>query len=181
MESPLQLSFKEMDASPSIEALVKQRVARLEKFYDRITRCHVVIEQPDRHQRKGRHYEVRIHVGVPEHELVVDHDPGRRERHERPEPAVRDAFDAMEKQLKAWLQQVRGDVKTHEEQEVGLVASLFPAEEHGFIKAPDGTEVYFHRNALVDYDFDELEVGTPVTWVEFQAPEGPQASTVHVL
>jgi ribosome-associated translation inhibitor RaiA/cold shock CspA family protein len=181
MQSPLELSFKEMPHSDALEALVRQRVARLERFYDKITHCYVVIEPAHRNQRKGVHYEVRVHVGVPAHELIVDRQPGRLERHERPDAAVRDAFDAMEKQLKGWIQQVRGDVKTHEEPEVGRVASLFPHEEHGFIQAPDGTEVYFHRNALVDFEFEDLEVGTPVTWVEFQAPEGPQASTVRVL
>jgi cold shock CspA family protein/ribosome-associated translation inhibitor RaiA len=181
MESPLQVTFKNMATSEALEALIEDRVVHLERLYDKITRCHVVVEQPDRHQGQGRHFRVRIHLGVPGHELVVDHDPGRRERHVDAAPAVRDAFKALEKQLKTWLAKVRDDVKRHEEPPTGTVASLFPYEDHGFIQTPDGTEVYFNRSALVDADFDDLEVGARVTFVEQHTPKGPQASTVHVL
>ena len=116
MESPVQISFKGFDGSDSLRALVGHRAERLERFFDRITHCQVVVEQPDRHGHKGGHYDVRIHVGLPGHELVVDHAPGRRERHLHAEPAVRDAFDAMEKQVRAWVERVRGDVKTHDRQ-----------------------------------------------------------------
>jgi cold shock CspA family protein len=38
----------------------------------------------------------------------------------------------------------------------------------------------FHRNALVDADFEELEEGTEVMFVEEQGQKGPQAKSVTV-
>lgn len=44
-----------------------------------------------------------------------------------------------------------------------------------------GREVYFHRNAVADGDFEELELGMDVRLAEEQGVEGPQATVVHVL
>lgn len=181
MESPLQVSFKGFEPSAALRALIERRAAALERVCDRITRCQVVVEQPHLRRRTGNRFRVRIHLGVPGHELVVDREPGRNERHVDAQPTVRDAFDALEKQLTTWIERVRLDVKTHEAQPVGVVVSLFPQDEHGFIRVADGTEVYFHARALVDARFDDLQPGARVRFVEEQGVDGPQASTVHVL
>ena len=38
--------------------------------------------------------------------------------------------------------------------------------------------IYFHRNSLVGADFDQLDPGMEVKYVEEQGQEGPQAITV---
>ncbi len=43
----------------------------------------------------------------------------------------------------------------------------------GFITAEDDKEVFFHRSALAEEDFDALEEGTSV---EFDLEEGPKGS-----
>ena len=181
METELQTSYRGFEPSEKLQHLVQQRAADLGRFYDKITRCQVVISQPDRTHQKGGHFDVRIHLGVPGDELIVDSTPGRHERHTHAEPAARDAFDAMEKQLTKWLEKVRGKTKQHTANPDGVVVRLFPYEGHGFIKRPDGTEVYLHRNSVVDGDFDRLEEGARVRFAEEQGVKGPQASTVHVL
>ena len=55
-----------------------------------------------------------------------------------------------------------------------------PVEGHGFIQAGE-RQVYFTRASVLDDAFDELEVGTPVAFVEEKGEKGPQASTVRVL
>jgi cold shock CspA family protein len=52
-------------------------------------------------------------------------------------------------------------------------------DDYGFIVTPDGREVYFHRNSVVGGDFDRLEAGADVRFVEELGEQGPQASTVH--
>jgi cold shock CspA family protein len=49
------------------------------------------------------------------------------------------------------------------------------------IQTSDGREIYFHRNSLVGAEFDKLEVGTEVRFVEDLGEEGPRATTVHVV
>ena len=95
METPLELTFRNMNHSEHLEELVREKVARLEHFSDQITSCHVAIEAPHKHQTKGRHYEVRIEVRVPGTELAISHHPGDTN-------AIRDAFSAMERKLKKW-------------------------------------------------------------------------------
>ena len=48
------------------------------------------------------------------------------------------------------------------------------------IETSDDREVYFHRNSVLNEDFDKLEVGTRVHFAEEMGEKGPQASSVHV-
>lgn len=181
MESPVHISFKNIEASDALRQLIEERVGNLERVYGQITRCDVVVEQPDRHHTKGGHFDVRIHLGVPNEEFVVDREPGRHERHTDAYAAVRDAFKAAEKQLKSWRSRERHqDRKHHNGQPEGTVVRMFPDQDHGFIQTTDGTEVYFHRNALLNSAFDDLQPGTRVRYVEQQGVDGPQASTVRL-
>jgi cold shock CspA family protein len=56
---------------------------------------------------------------------------------------------------------------------------LIPDQEHGFITAADGREMYFHRNSVLGKGFDALQVGTEVHFAEEEGEQGPQASTVY--
>lgn len=40
------------------------------------------------------------------------------------------------------------------------------------------TLIYFTRASVLDDAFDELEVGTPIAFVDEKGEKGPQASTV---
>jgi cold shock CspA family protein len=75
---------------------------------------------------------------------------------------------------------MRGDVKRDIAPERGRVAKLIAEENYGFIESPDGREIYFHRNSVLDGAFDRLKVGAEVRFVEEDGDKGPQASTVHL-
>ena len=62
-----------------------------------------------------------------------------------------------------------------------MQALFNPTEGYGRIETIDGRLVYFHRNSLVEADFDDLGIGTEVRFVEEMGELGPQASTVHVI
>jgi ribosomal subunit interface protein len=114
MQIPLQITFRGMEPSDAIETVIRERAARLEHFHSRIVRCHVVLDVPHRHQRKGRLYAVRLAVTTPTGELVVKRDPPENHSHEEFYVVVRDAFDAMARQLEDEVRKRRGDVKAHE-------------------------------------------------------------------
>ncbi len=113
MQLPIQITFRKMDTSPSVEAHIRERAEALEKFYDRITGCRVVVEQSARRQRKGKLYHIRIDLTVPGREIVVKRDPPEDHAHEDILVAVRDVFDAARRQLEDHARKVRGDVKGH--------------------------------------------------------------------
>jgi ribosomal subunit interface protein len=183
MPIPLDITFKDMDPSPAVEARVRERVDRLERFHPRINYCYAVIESPHRHQHKGKIYSVRVDVRVPGGAVVVNRDPGMDHAHEDIMVAVRDAFDAMERRLEDHTRRQRGSVKTHEEPLAGRIIRLFPADGYGFVATPDGQEIYFHENSVVGARFADLAVGDTVRLVvaEDESADGPQATTVHPI
>jgi cold shock CspA family protein len=74
---------------------------------------------------------------------------------------------------------MQGEEKLHEAAPIGTVRLLRKDEDYGFLEAPDGREVYFHRNSVLNGGFDRLTPGTRVAFAEEAGEEGPQASTVR--
>lgn len=112
MQLPLQITFRNMHPSTAVENAVREKVQKLERFYDRITGCRVVIEAPHRQHIKGNLFCVRVDLAVPEDELVVSREAAH--GHEDVYVAVRDAFEAMMRQLKEYARRRRGEVKRRE-------------------------------------------------------------------
>jgi ribosomal subunit interface protein len=104
-----QITLRGLDDVPGIEEKVLERVLRLERYSDEIQRCQVWVEAPHGHHRQGRLHEVRIRITVPDEELAVDDQP----REEDVNVAIRNAFDAVRRQLEDYTRRRRGDVKSH--------------------------------------------------------------------
>ena len=113
MQLPLHISFKNLAPSEVIEANIRKHAARLDHFFNRIVRCHVVVTAPQRHQRKGRLYNVRIDLTVPQHEIVVNQAPRADHAYEDIQVAIREAFNSAARQLEDYARRMRGDVKRH--------------------------------------------------------------------
>lgn len=181
MERPLELSFRGMEKSEALESLVRKKVDRLEKFYDRITGCRVAIERPHRHESSGNPYRVRIDITAPRgHEIVVVKDPGDGELSQPIATMINRAFEAAERELKELKERQRQEVKTHPEARA-LVVRMAEEDGYGFLKTPDGREIYFHRNSVADGKFGRLTVGSEVRFEEEMGEDGPQATTVHLV
>lgn len=178
MQVPLEIDFRNIDRMESVEEDIRKQAEKLEEFFDRITSCRVVLEAPHRHHRQGNLAHVRILLSVPRKELVVDRAPSEHHAHEDVHVTIRDAFKAMRRQLEDYARELRGDVKAHPAPPHGKVVQIFPDDDYGIIETPDDRRVYFHRNALLEGDFDRLELGTDVRFVEEAGEKGPQASTV---
>lgn len=205
MKTPLQIKFRNMPRSQAIEENIREKASKLESFYDRIMSCRVIVGAPHRHHRKGKAYEVRIDLAVPGGELVINRWPKRlkaaksslteqpetklTESHERSKHgshadvyvAIRDAFNAAGRKLQDYARRRRGTVKIHEIPTRARVSKLFPEEKYGFLKTPEGREIYFHGNSVLQPGFDELDVGADVYFAEEQGEKGPQASTVRFV
>jgi len=103
MQQPLQITFRNMDASAAIEDDIRDKAGKLEQFCDQIMGCRVMVEALHRHHHKGHLYHLRIDLTVPGHEIVVSRDPAKHQAHEDPYVAVRDAFDAARRQLEDYV------------------------------------------------------------------------------
>jgi len=180
MQLPLQITFRDMDPSPAIEAKIRERATRLDRYYDRIMSCRVVVEAPHRRHHQGKLYHLRIDLTVPDGELAVTRERAEHHAHEDVYVAIRDAFDAAQRQLEDYARRHRRDVKFHEEVPPARVVRIFPDDGYGFLQTPDGREVYFHANSVLNGAFSRLDVGTLVNFAEEMGEKGPQASTVRI-
>lgn len=117
MQIPLQVTFHGIDRSEALEERIRMKVGKLEQLFDRITSCRVVIESHHRNtsnlHHKGEPLHIRVTLTVPGSELVVARDPKDSHVNEDPGVALREAFQAMERQLKEYAARLRGEVKNH--------------------------------------------------------------------
>jgi ribosomal subunit interface protein len=179
MQTELQLRWHNVDPSDAVAAHVRDEVARLERFWDRITGCAVTLEAPSRHHRhSGAQYRVRIELSVPRGRLVVARDPPKTWTHSDLYLAVKGAFREAQRQLADHVRRLDARVKTHAPPAVATVARILPEDGYGFLRTADGREIYFHERSVLRGGFPRLRVGSEVRFVEEAGDEGPQASTV---
>ena len=130
----LQITFRNMKSSPTVEEWVREAAGKLETFYGQITGCHVAVEVPHRHHLRGALYHVRIDLTLPGGEVVIKREASlaksaRREGqlgvrkqsevempHKNLRMAINDAFKAAARRLQDYARRQRGDIKTHRPQ-----------------------------------------------------------------
>lgn len=181
MQTQAQVSFDDIPIDEAVRDAALEHIDRLENYSDRITGCHVVIAQPHRHHRDGRLYSVRVDLRVPGGEIVVNRDHHLDHAHEDVFVALRDSFAAARRRLEDHVRRQRGVEKPHAARDRGQVSQLFPLQSYGFIETPDGREIYFHRNAMSEHDFQLVDIGSQVFYSEEDGNEGPQAAFVQLV
>ena len=175
MKLPLEISARDVRINDETEDLIRDKALKLDRFYDHIIGCRVKVDMPHRSQRSGMMYNVRIDITVPGGELIVKREPD-----EDLHVAIVNSFETAQRRVKEYAEKQRGEVKTHFEKPMAKVARIFPEEGYGFLVTPEGREVYFHENAVLDGKFAMLTVGMEVTFVEQSGDKGAQASSVSV-
>jgi cold shock CspA family protein/ribosome-associated translation inhibitor RaiA len=178
MQLPLQLSFRNMEPSEAIEAVVRKKAAKLDSFASDIMSCRVVIEPAGRHHLHGNSYEVHLNITLPCGEIAITRGPSEHVKHQDITLAVRNAFDSARRKLEDHVRRQGGAVKAHRAKPFGRVTKLFPDEGYGFLVTADAREVYFHRNCVLGEGFDRLQIGAEVAFVEEEGAKGPQATIV---
>ena len=182
METPPEIELRGIAATPLIEAAIAQHVAALEERFGRITACRVALKAPGPRHRTAGLYEVHIRLALPDgREVNVERMPPADERHADLSFAIDDAFKHARRQLQDEVRRAQGQVKHHDEPQIGTVARIDPSGEYGFLQSRDGGEIYFHRNSVLDDGFARLQVGSRVRFAEEMGDKGMQASTVRLL
>ncbi len=183
MQVPLETIFRDVPRTPDIEKLILDKVDKLEELTDSLTSGEVVIDRPHKSKQTGNPYRIRLTFNLPPgHRLTVERKSISPDNEQPLSAVVRDAFEALRRQLKETIERQRGDVKRHEEQQVaGIIDELREDEGFGFIRTVDGRRIYFHKNAVSNNDYDRLTVGSGVSYAESEGDRGPQASVVHII
>ena len=171
---PIQITAKDISITPALETAIRKKADKLNQYYDRISSCRVVIEVPQKHKHQGKLYNVRIDITVPGKELVVT-----RKYDEDIYVAIRDAFDAISRQLEEHSRKRHGRVKKHNGLLHGHVARIISQEGYGFIEGTDGNEYYFSVTNVSYPSFNQLMIGDAV---EYSAePQNDGLHAQHVV
>jgi putative sigma-54 modulation protein len=95
MNAPVEVHFHGIQRSEAIEQRVREKVAKLEKHFERMTSCRVVLEATQRTALKPKVYCIKIEIGVPrQRPVVVCHERVGSHASEELTMALRDAFEA---------------------------------------------------------------------------------------
>ncbi len=150
MQVPLQIVARDFPLSEAAEAEVREKVGKLERFCHQILHCRVALEGAVQHHRRGGPYKVRIDLTVPGAEPVASHEDYVRRR--------------------------RGEVKGHATPPHAWASRLFPEEGYGFLETPNGREIYFYQNSVLESGFDHLKFGMEDRGAGCQRPPGKHYS-----
>jgi ribosome-associated translation inhibitor RaiA len=181
MPKSLEITFHQIEASPAIEAAIREQFAKLAKRYDRLTACRVTVEALHRQHRTGNLYDVHIDMLVPGAELVVSRQPQKaKQRHANPDvyTSIRDAFAAAERKLKRFKRQMREDLQPDAPLSDGRVAEMHVEDDWGYLRTKGGALLYFNRSAVLDGSFDNLAPSDAVIYQEAAGESGPTAVKV---
>jgi ribosome-associated translation inhibitor RaiA/cold shock CspA family protein len=175
-----EIAFRGMEPSAAVEQLIHKRVKKLELMFSHVAACRVIIEAPHKHRIRGNLFHVRVDLSAPQSELVSSRDIGMNIAHEQLHVALRDAFSALRKQLLKHKQKLRVDYHLPDALPSAAVKLISHVDDYGILETIDGREIFFHRNSVVDGDFDRVRVGDVLRFSEELGAKGPQASSVHV-
>jgi ribosome-associated translation inhibitor RaiA/cold shock CspA family protein len=188
MQTPLEITFHHIDKTDWAEEAIRGHVAKLEEIYDRIIACRVRVDKRTDPLQPSIPPVVRIEISLPGRpDIVVAHEPDRLLRKfQSPDlhNAINEAFRIATRSLAACKAQ-RTDYTAPMRHEAanefrGQVAELAPDQDHGFVLTKEGGLLYFHRNSVLVGDFDALNRGDEVTYVEEVGDTGPVATKVRV-
>lgn len=182
MQIPLEITFRNAERSDPVEAIVRERVDKLNRYFEHIIGCRVTLDVPNRTPSYDvLNHRVNIEISVPGEKLVVSRAPNEHENFNDIYVTVRDAFDAAEQQLRVYVGRLQETRVELEETPYAVVNKMFSDKGYGFLMTPSGREIYFHENSVAPPGFDKLTKGDTVRFVEAQGDDGPQASMVKGL
>ncbi|HLT26543.1 MAG TPA: HPF/RaiA family ribosome-associated protein [Zeimonas sp.] len=106
MRTQLQIHFHGIDASPALEAAIREKSNKLEQFHPNVTSCRVVVQRPHNHKQQGEEFLVSIDISVPGGNIVTN-----QVRRQDVHVALRDAFLAARRQLDEHARRLYVDAK----------------------------------------------------------------------
>ncbi|MBN1367925.1 MAG: HPF/RaiA family ribosome-associated protein [Dehalococcoidales bacterium] len=206
MQIPPEISIKGFEITAAIDNLLQNQITRLERVCGYITSIRVAIEKEQGRHQSGNPYRIRLDIRVPpNHEMVVrrltvlhgemkvsieaeselEMAEKKRPRFRKDEPlpaAIKNTFDSARRQLERIVERQRKEIKAHPQNQIkGFIEKLFRDDAYGFIRAIEGQQVYFHKHSVLRNDWERLQVGTGVRFIEEPGEKGLQASSLEIV
>jgi cold shock CspA family protein len=167
----LQIEGRQTTLRPEWRADIESRVADLRPNHE-ITHIRATLTKHD-HRKPADSHSVLLVVQIPGHTITAG------KHHETFDEAIRQTFEALGLELER-IREKRASHEVHVNTppERGIVTKLFPEEGYGFITLEDGTDVYFHKNAVRDAVLEQMD-GMEVSLNVEPGEKGLQATVVQ--
>jgi len=102
MTTLVEVHFHGIEKSDAVEQRVRDKVAKLQSHFERMTSCRVGIEATQRTPQKPKVYQIKIEIGMPRRKaIVVTHDRIGSHANEELGLAIRDAFEVARRKVDA--------------------------------------------------------------------------------
>ncbi len=171
----LQIESRNVGMTPRWKQEIEERMADLQRGHDDILHGRVTLTKNPHHKKAKNVAEALVVVSLPGRHTFT-----ARKEEKTFEEAIRAAFFSMDIELKKYREKrASTEIRIPPVPRRGVVYKLFPQEGYGFILQEGGGEVYFHRNALHDMTFEDLQDGMEVAFNVEEGEKGPQATTVN--
>ena len=96
MQIPLQITLRNIAHSDAVEACIRRKAEKLDRYHRHIISCRVVVEIPSRHKQQGKEFVVHLDIKIPGNEIVITRD-----HHEDLYAALHEAFHTAQRRLEA--------------------------------------------------------------------------------
>jgi cold shock CspA family protein len=172
MNQPLRIEFTGTELSEALTGWAREKALALERLRPDM-RCRRVAVASDQRLHEGRRWTVHVDASCGGRELTV-----QRSAVENPRLALRDAFDAIARQVEDTVPRVRAACRQQERPSQGEIRRIDAERRYGFIRGADGEEYCFGPYDVIGVAFEELRIGEAVLFIGEPAGEGRQARCV---
>lgn len=171
------ITWHRISRSDAIEAILQKRIAAIGKFCPDAIGLRITLDAPQRPRNAGRGFDVRLHLDLPGPDLDVARSVRQGHAAADLTLAVNAAFNALEERIKQTRKVVGAlEVKHHPMILHGEIVEIEPELGYGFLRADNGHEVYFQKDALVAGEWDKLKTGARLRFREEDGEKGPFAA-----
>ena len=137
MNVPPQIIFHDMDRSQWIEDYIHERLQHLEKISDGVTSAHVVLTRSQGSHQHGNEYRVTVEVRFPpHHDLAAKKERNIGDAQVELRPLIKQAFEAIERQVKEVVQKRRHEVKAHDSFQNAAIPGTMPDSDDDALDEP---------------------------------------------
>jgi cold shock CspA family protein/ribosome-associated translation inhibitor RaiA len=173
------IDTRNIEMNPRWKAEIEERLEALQAGHNDITHGRVTLTKNLHHRNDARVAEALIVLNLPRRHTIT-----ARKEEKSFEEVIREAFSAIEIEVDKYREKrANHEVRLPPSPPLrGVVSKIFRDEGYGFIlPEAGGEEVYFHKNAVHELAFDDMEDGMEVTFNIEEGQKGPQANAVKPL
>lgn len=94
------VTYRDLDASEALNAIINKRINKLERYCSEIQRSRVVLDSPHNHKHKGKEFRATVEIDIKGSPITITQNDASIH------VAVRDAFDVAERKLKSHVEKL---------------------------------------------------------------------------